>query len=264
MIRSYVDEIEKIISTLNTKKSVWSYLTSIQYMLDSKLYMDSIYRCAIKASEKMGQDFSILDIGTGSGIFAILLRKLQENISISAIDTINDESQNDPNFSDTTQQQKLIWGHFSKKYNINFKHYDGAILPYSDNSFDAITACAVIEHIIPNKLPGVLSELKRVLKKNGKIYIYKFPRTLSYSERLAKLLGIGSHDILYSDKDIRKIFDKNGLEIAQEWRTDMVIDFPAKVTNPLYYPLKIIDKVLIKTPLSVFSHNNNYVLISKK
>lgn len=44
-------------------------------------------------------------------------------------------------------------------------------LPFDDNSVDAIYTSHTFEHIFPDRLPFVLSECRRVLKKNGVIRI---------------------------------------------------------------------------------------------
>lgn len=60
---------------------------------------------------------------------------------------------------------------FSQKLpkSVSFSVYDGNKLPYQDSYFDFITVNHVLEHI---KTPGnTLIELKRILKKKGRIYI---------------------------------------------------------------------------------------------
>lgn len=47
--------------------------------------------------------------------------------------------------------------------------YDGKHLPFEDETFDAIFSSEVFEHLF--NLEEILDELKRVLKKNGKILI---------------------------------------------------------------------------------------------
>jgi SAM-dependent methyltransferase len=60
----------------------------------------------------------------------------------------------------------------SEKYrseNCTFKLYDGATIPFPDESFDVAVSFQVIEHI-DNDLHFV-SELHRVLKKDGRLYL---------------------------------------------------------------------------------------------
>lgn len=157
-----------IVRGLNRKKDRWSYLTSIEYMLKSKLYVDSLYDDSNKVAQYISDEScKILDFGTGSGIFAIMLRNLNKNTIIYAIDTYQDKSQKDANFEDTSGEQKLIWVEFNKIFKIDFTHYNGLNIPFSDNTFDIVTAYAVIEHIDTKELDKVFSEIKRVLKPKG-------------------------------------------------------------------------------------------------
>lgn len=59
-------------------------------------------------------------------------------------------------------------GHDHKNEQIDF-YYDGKTLPFKDEEFDSIFTSEVFEHIF--NLPEILKELKRVLKKDGKILI---------------------------------------------------------------------------------------------
>lgn len=263
-MRKEIKKIFKVVNAFNKKKGQWSYLTSIEYMLKSKLYIESLYKDGRKVCSYLDKGSKILDFGTGSGIFAIIIRNLNKDIKISGIDTSCDESQKNPNFRDTALQQKLIWSRFSKTYQIDFNHYDGFNIPFEDNSFDIILANAVFEHIIPGDLDTVLFEIKRVLKNNGLVFVFKLPRKLAYTEYLSKILKLGHHEVLYSDLRAKTIFKNNGYNIYDLWKSHMVIDFPGKVTNNLYFPLRIIDYLLYYSPFRMFAHHNNFILENRK
>ncbi len=262
-----VEDIFIVVNRINSKPCVWSYLTSIEYMLRSKLYMSYLLRDAksvgdeLKILEKRkNKGLKVLDIGTGSGIFAVLLRKENKRIRLEGLDAFVNTSQSDPNFHDTAKQQKSLWESLSSSYNVKFSHYDGLKIPYKDESFDIITAYAVIEHVFPPDLDRVVKEIRRVLKKDGLLFIFKCPRTLSYNEHLAKFIGIKAHDLLFSDKQVRDLFNKHQFKIIKHWRSDMVPAFPAKLTNIFYKLLKVLDHVLTASPLQIFAHHNNLVV----
>jgi ubiquinone/menaquinone biosynthesis C-methylase UbiE len=59
----------------------------------------------------------------------------------------------------------------------SFTCSDLAILPYEDALFDTIFLVETLEHIKPSEIPTILTELARVLKKNGRLVV-TVPSTL--------------------------------------------------------------------------------------
>ncbi|MDW7731311.1 MAG: methyltransferase domain-containing protein [Methanolobus sp.] len=260
-MKTEIKTVFEIVNEHNQKKDQWSYLTSIEYMLGSKLYVDSLCYDSEKVAQYMPDGvFNMLDFGTGSGIFAILLRGLSPDAKLFAIDANKDESQKDPNFSDTPNEQKIIWSEFNEKFNIDFNHYDGVNIPFPDNTFDIITAYAVIEHVPLSELDKVMNEIKRVLKSDGLLFVFKTPRKLAYTEYLAGFLRLGRHEKLYGDNEVRSLFEKHQLDVIENWKSDMVFEFPGKITNPIYSVFKCLDFLLYHSPFQIFAHHNNFVL----
>ena len=56
--------------------------------------------------------------------------------------------------------------------NIPFKVGNICDLPYSDGSFDGIYMLDILEHIYPEDVPVAINEIKRVLKKDGYVFIF--------------------------------------------------------------------------------------------
>ncbi len=52
-----------------------------------------------------------------------------------------------------------------------FLHYDGLHFPFEDSSYDTVLLNDVLEHISYEDIEQVLTEIKRVLKPNGVVYI---------------------------------------------------------------------------------------------
>lgn len=85
---------------------------------------------------------SVLEIGGGSGWQAKQISKL--NCEVHSIDLPN----------------RL---NLSKFFNV--VDYDGRIIPFAPESFDIVFSSNVLEHV--SDINNILSELRRVLKKNG-------------------------------------------------------------------------------------------------
>jgi ubiquinone/menaquinone biosynthesis C-methylase UbiE len=92
---------------------------------------------------------SILDVGSASGWFISQVSKNFPKAKCVGVDAYKDA---------------IIYG--SKKYkHIKFIHSDAHSLPLDGGSFDLILCTEVLEHVQDPK--GVLSEIRRVLKKGG-------------------------------------------------------------------------------------------------
>ena len=68
--------------------------------------------------------------------------------------------------------EKKVVEYAANKYGTNkcsFRLYDGNIIPFDDETFDVVISFQVIEHIHDDA--GFISQLHRVLKKGGKLYL---------------------------------------------------------------------------------------------
>ena len=60
---------------------------------------------------------------------------------------------------------------------INYRRYDGARIPFANNSADAVLLCYVLHHA--RDASALLAEIRRVLRPNGLVVIYEdIPETL--------------------------------------------------------------------------------------
>lgn len=99
-------------------------------------------------------------------------------------------------------------------------------LLFEGSFFDVVTMLAVFEHVQPDKLIGILKEIRRVLKSDG-IFILTTPA--AWTDRLlrfmAKLRLISSEEIdehkgAYNQTSIASYLDKAGFE-----RTKIKLDY---------------------------------------
>lgn len=90
----------------------------------------------------------------------------------------------------------------------------GTALPFRDDHFDVVTMLAVFEHIDPEKLVGIVSEVRRVLKPGG-LYILTTPA--GWTDKLLGTLArlkvvsaaeIEDHKDTYGHEKIRSILIK--------------------------------------------------------
>ena len=99
----------------------------------------------------------LLDLGTGLGRHAIYFSK--QGFNVSAMD-----------ISDYAIQYLRNWAS-KENLMINAEVGDMLSLPYSNNSFDCIFAYHVISHTDSIGINKIISEIERVLKSNGEVYL---------------------------------------------------------------------------------------------
>lgn len=104
---------------------------------------------------KTAKGKKVLEVGCGDGYGSAYLAEVAEEVI--AIDYEND-----------------ILLKAGNKYilpNLKFLSMEATELKFKDDSLDVVCSFQVIEHLPEDKLPQYLSEIKRVLKKNGEFYL---------------------------------------------------------------------------------------------
>lgn len=94
-------------------------------------------------------------------------------------------------------------------------------MPFKNNYLDCVTMLAVFEHLLPSKLPDIINEIHRVLKKGG-LFILTTPA--KWTENLLKFLSvirvvsdveINDHKDQYTVKKIFTIFKNTKFNIQK-------------------------------------------------
>jgi ubiquinone/menaquinone biosynthesis C-methylase UbiE len=101
--------------------------------------------------------------------------------------------------------------------NINLKQAYGNELPFIDNSFDWVISVLAMHHIPNDQKEKTISEIKRVLKQNGKVLISDLGRPKNL---LGKILAWFSRNHSFTRKNvetIEKLMLENGFEIESRY-----------------------------------------------
>ncbi|KPK64381.1 hypothetical protein AMJ83_02915 [candidate division WOR_3 bacterium SM23_42] len=202
----------------------------------------------------------ILDFGCGIGLQSYLLAK--HNYEVYGLETVEDKSLNnffrgkaESHISTRDESMKSVWSVIQTKVSVDFRFYDGARQPFPDRYFDVVFAYAVLEHIPPEELPQVLREIRRVLRPGGLFYVFQLPRRNSYTEFLARNMGLEAHPYLWNLRGIEELLRAGGFRSVYSERVDMLFNHPYKIVNPLYNMLRPLNEFLVRTPLSHFAHH---------
>jgi len=106
-----------------------------------------------------------------------------------------------------------------------FETADPVKLPYEDERFDAVLSCGVLEHV--QDPDASLDELRRVLKPDGRLYVYKLPNRFSYLEAVARVAGLYYHGMLPNDttytlRSAREIVERHGFRVLEARYANML------------------------------------------
>lgn len=107
-------------------------------------------------------DAKVLDIGCGDGWISIKLAKL--GFSVSGID------------SSQTAIKRAKKSADSEGLDVDFRVGDALNLPFEDKKFDAIIDRGLLHHILPENRGKYYENIKRVLKKEGLVYLSVFSK----------------------------------------------------------------------------------------
>ena len=161
----------------------------------------------------IGEEDIILDIASGTGDISKIISKEYPNTSIFMSDINYD-------MLDEGRNRAINESFYS---NCSFCQLSGEILPFSDNTFDLITVGFGLRNFT-NKEKG-LNEMKRCLKKNGKLLVLEFSKPINpvfskiydwYSfnilPKLGSLLADDSQSYQYLAESIRMHPDQEHLK----------------------------------------------------
>ena len=206
-----VDELDK-------KKFVGDVFTSVaknyDVMNDAMSFgMHRLWKKILVELASIGEDDFILDIASGTGDISKLISKEYPNTNIFMSD-INYEMLDEG-------RNRAIDESFSR--NCQFCQLSGEELPFKDNTFDVITVGFGLRNFT-NKEKG-LKEMKRCLKKNGKLLVLEFSKPINpvfskiydwYSfnvlPKLGSLLANDSDSYQYLAESIRMHPDQDKLK----------------------------------------------------
>ena len=164
-----------------------------------------------KLIKKLPAGASILDVGSGRGLFAKQLADM--GFKVIGIDF------EDQIVSKVNGEIK----HWGLEGKLKFVTADALKLPFVDNSFDGVCAFGLMESLHKKDWPKYAAEIRRMLKPGG------FYLNMSFSRKTINFINFspiaspdgelekhGIHYHFFEDKEMAQIFDKKLTLISQE------------------------------------------------
>jgi len=121
------------------------------------LMQDRYWKAWLIRDSNLGQSAKVLDIGCGTGV-------LEERLANSGATIMG---------VDLTEEMVRIAQKKDPEFADSFGVGDAENLPFRDGSFDLVVSCYVVKYCSQDRLA---SEVMRVLRPGGKLYLYDFSR----------------------------------------------------------------------------------------
>jgi len=103
-------------------------------------------------------------------------------------------------------------------------------LPYAESSFDVVLSCGTLEHV--RSQDESLLELRRVLKDDGRLYVFMLPNKHSYTELLADMLHRSCHPVKFTPKTATDMLERAGFRVERIRRANAL---PHNLTGLPYH-----------------------------
>ena len=132
-------------------------------------------RAALLEQADVQPNHRILDVGCGTGTFAIAIKKQHASVEVTGLDP-------DPKALARASRKAERAG-----VSVRFDQGFADAMPYTDGMFDRVVSSLMFHHLPRDVKSGMLREVKRVLAPGGRLHLMDFTGTTGHG-RLAQLL----------------------------------------------------------------------------
>ena len=115
-----------------------------------------VARAALRPSHR------VLDVGCGTGTLAVLIARRYKDIHVTGIDP-------DPKALARAMRKAA-----RARVSVSFECAFGDALPFADGTFDRVFSSMMFHHVPKEEKPGVLAEIRRVLKAGATLELLDF------------------------------------------------------------------------------------------
>ncbi len=180
---------------------LFNHLGFIFNSIGSLLYPKKIQQALCKFITIAPKNTKVLDIGSGTGVMSKIAYNCNHELNYFAVD---------PSIGMLKYQPQYIKTEIASAEN----------LPFADNSIDIIIIGEALHHFSNINLS--IKEIKRVLTKNGRIFIYEFNVSTFRGKILSTIEKIlGEPGNFFTPHDLQKLLNDYGLKVKYtnySWR----------------------------------------------
>jgi SAM-dependent methyltransferase len=145
---------------------------------------------------------------------------------------------------------------------------DPVRLPYETERFGSALSVGVLEHV--SDLEGSLSEIHRVLRPGGLLFVFMLPNRYSWAEWIADHRGISAHPDKFTFRHSNDMLLRHGFDVEKRWRRHVL---PRNLTGcsarvkqaygRFYRAVESVDRILTCIP-SVSHFSGDMEMIARK
>lgn len=185
---------------------------------------DSYYFAEYKVKElqefEENKSLTVLDLGCGDGVTEFFFEKYFPQFKIQGIDVSVKSIEE--------AQKKLL-------KNTSFQLYDGSHIPYGNESIDIVFVAGVLHHIDAADHQKVVDEIFRVLKPDGRLYLFEHNPLNPLTRYLVNTCEFDEGVTLLYSSECKKLLSNSGFRIKKLLYT---IFFPRKRFFNLMIPIE--------------------------
>jgi ubiquinone/menaquinone biosynthesis C-methylase UbiE len=182
--------------------------------------VDSFYFVEMKVKllqqHEADGSLDVLDIGCGDGATQLYMHRVFPNWKLTGID-VSEKSISEA-------QGKNI-------ANSNFKLYDGLQLPFENDCFDVVYIANVLHHIEPALHQKIMQEIIRVLKKEGRLYLFEHNPINPVTRHLVNTCIFDKDAVLLKHTYVHRLLSDNGFCAIKK---NFILFFPRKKIGKLF------------------------------
>jgi ubiquinone/menaquinone biosynthesis C-methylase UbiE len=193
--------------------------------------VDSYYFAEYKIKELLqfekNSNSVFLDLGCGDGATEFFLQQYFPKIKVHAIDV---------------SAKSIEMAESRRLNNSTFRVFDGSKIPFSESKFDIVFVAGVLHHVSPVTQKLLLTEINRVLKPGGRLYVFEHNPLNPFTRYLVMTCEFDKGVKLLSGSYCRSLLVKTGFAVKEFKYT---IFFPRK---RMFNSLIKFEKYLSKIP----------------
>lgn len=203
---------------------------------------DSFYFAEMKVrllgQFEQNRTMKVLDVGCGDGAVEMYMQRYFPAWKVMGIDV---------------SEKSIGIAAARSLANSEFVWYDGHTIPFNDGEFDIVFMAGVLHHVTFNLHPQLISEVHRVLKGNGRFYLYEHNPLNPLTRHLVNTCVFDKDARLLKSNYAAGLLKRTGFRLHKK---QFIIFFPRK---GLLSRFIFIEKYLHWLPLG-----GQYLLAAKK